>query len=186
MSSTFEPVWPVILLYEGSKFTNDPDDAGGATKFGWTLSTLRGFDKTWTIDRLKTMTTDQAKALYAQHYYSAQWTSLPQAVTTSLVMFAIHTSDPGKFRLANTILQRATRAATEQKLIEDGLIGPKTLAILQEANADALSAAVRSEVASYYRQRLSSWQSSAIYGAVGGTNVPKYIEGWLNRAYNNS
>ena len=68
---------------------------------------------------------------------------------------------------AHRCIQRAIRATTGEQLIEDGMLGPKTLLAINTAQPDCLLAAYRSEAAGFYRSLKN----------------PQYEKGWLNRAY---
>lgn len=58
----FEKFWPQLLKWEGSKYTNDPDDPGGATKYG--------IDKRShpTVD-IRGLTEGAAKEIYWREYW---------------------------------------------------------------------------------------------------------------------
>jgi lysozyme family protein len=63
------------------------------------------------------------------------------------------------------------RAAGKQ-VIEDGIIGPITLAAINKADPTDLLAALKSEAAGYYRLIASVNPSQQ-----------RFIEGWVQRAY---
>lgn len=55
-----------IITREGKKYTNDPADRGGPTKFGITLATLRDYhhDDAVTAEEVEDLTEDEAKRIY--------------------------------------------------------------------------------------------------------------------------
>lgn len=53
----FEAFWPQLLKWEGTKYENDPDDPGGATKFGIDQRSNPGVD-------IRSLTEAVAKDLY--------------------------------------------------------------------------------------------------------------------------
>jgi lysozyme family protein len=55
---------------------------------------------------------------------------------------------------------------------EDGLLGPVTLSATNNADTNALLAAIKSEAAGYYRLI-----------AAKNPSQQKFLNGWLNRAY---
>jgi lysozyme family protein len=69
------------------------------------------------------------------------------------------------------LIQRALRAAGTL-VIEDGIIGPITLAAINKADFSDLLAALKSEAAGYYR----------LVAKINPTQR-RFIEGWLLRAY---
>ena len=64
---------PVILAYEGgSKYTNNPKDRGGPTKYGITLGALQGFRKTpQTAADVQNLSQDEATRIYRKDYWDA-------------------------------------------------------------------------------------------------------------------
>lgn len=79
-----------IVAREGG-FVDDPDDPGGATKFGVTLSTLQrlGIDLTrdGRVDRadLKRLSADQAAQIFIEHYFIRPGLGdLPEALQPSV------------------------------------------------------------------------------------------------------
>ena len=55
---------------EGTKYTNDPNDKGGPTKFGITLRVYRSFyNMDATAEDIQNMTVDKAKNLYLTLYW---------------------------------------------------------------------------------------------------------------------
>lgn len=79
----------LILMWEGKAYTNDPRDAGGPTKYGWTLKTWKAtFDKDATESTIKNITENQAMDAYEKefwHRYGAQYISDHQLAETVLL-----------------------------------------------------------------------------------------------------
>jgi lysozyme family protein len=80
---------------------------------------------------------------------------------------AVHTGIPQAVKL----IQRALLAAGTQ-VVEDGIIGPETLAAINKADPTDLLAALKSEAAGFYRLIANANPSQQ-----------KFINGWLRRAY---
>ncbi len=74
-------------------------------------------------------------------------------------------------RNANRLLQRAARSCGIM-LVDDGVVGPKTIKAVNAADSRSMLTAFRSEAAGYYRTLVR-------------VKPPfnKYINGWLKRAY---
>lgn len=69
MKTNFDDCFNRLLKDEGG-YGNDPDDAGGATKYGITIGDYRKYiKKNATPDDVKTLTTDQAKTIYKGKYW---------------------------------------------------------------------------------------------------------------------
>ena len=114
-----EKMIPLILKHEGG-YVNHPDDPGGATNKGITISTFRRYIKpNGTIDDLKALTTAQATVVYKRQYWDAVNADLlPAGVDYTVADFAVN-SGPGR---AAKVLQAVVGAK------QDGKIGPATIA----------------------------------------------------------
>jgi lysozyme family protein len=84
-------------------------------------------------------------------------------IAMKLFDLAVNTGIPQTVRL----IRRALRAVGE-----DTVIGPATLAAVNKADPTALSAALKSEAAGYYRLL-----------AILKPSQQRFLEGWINRAY---
>ncbi len=129
-----------IVAREGG-YVNDPDDPGGATKFGVTIHTMRrlGLDLTGD-DRVdardvKRLTRDQAVDIFEQHYFfKPNLDGLPEALQATV--FDMHVNAGAN---AIKILQRLL-TDMGYKVSVDGVIGPQTLAAVSDAaNPDAVA-----------------------------------------------
>ncbi|MDF2868306.1 MAG: hypothetical protein K0S11_1776 [Gammaproteobacteria bacterium] len=176
--SSFEQAIATILLHEGH-FVNNPHDPGGPTKFGISLSWLKqlgeldsriymDFDtnQDGILDArdISNLTEVAAMALYKTQWWDKyQYSQINvQRLATKVFDLAVNMGS----KAAHRCLQRALRAAGVQ-LEEDGILGPKTMAAVNQTDPVVLLAALRSEAAGYYRS----------------LNKPFYEKGWLNRAY---
>lgn len=165
-----------VLRHEGF-FADDPDDPGGATKYGVSLRWLRtkglfgDFDGDGDVDRDDVWAMDEAEAVATYHrfWWLAQgYDKLHLVVGAKVFDLAINMGP----RPANRILQRAVRAANGPALADDGRIGPNTLAGIAAVSPEDLKIAMRSEAAGRYRLLIAV---NPVFG--------KYETGWLNRAY---
>ena len=170
--SNFDTAILTLLKHEGL-FSDDPHDAGGATKYGISLRWLKSIGgvhqnqnaEEITIDDIKNLKQEQAIELYCIHWWNKfnYEKILDQSIATKVFVLAVNIDAPP----AHRCLQRALRAASNVHLVEDGILGNKTLSAINAANPVILLASLRSEAAGYYRS----------------LNNPRYLEGWLNRAY---
>lgn len=123
-----------IVAREGG-YVNDPDDPGGATKYGVTIGTMRqlGMDLTGdgkvTPADVQRLQQSQAVEIYLKHYYERPGIArLPAAVQASVFDMYVNAGSN-----AVKILQRLLRRLG-WALEDDGQIGPKTRAAAQEAD----------------------------------------------------
>ncbi len=149
-----------VLAEEGS-YSSDPADPGGVTNFGISARAHPGLD-------IATLTRDAAVKIYWcewwQHFGFAQ---LPAAVAVKTFDLAVNIGG----RNAIECLQRALRACG-MPVTEDGVIGAATARYAARAEPNALMAALRSELAAYYR-----------LVAVNQPGSANFLKGWLARAY---
>jgi lysozyme family protein len=118
---TFEDAFPLVITLEGG-YVNNPDDAGGETKFGISKAAYPNED-------IKALTLDRAKAIYATDYWmKAGCDKLPDAVRYDVFDTAVNSG----VGTAIKCLQRALG------VIDDGALGPKTLSAATAMDAMAL------------------------------------------------
>jgi len=122
-----------IVGREGG-FVNDPDDPGGATKYGVALGTLRRLKLDLTGDGrvgvadVRALTQAQAEEIFVEHYYTRPGIDrLPAMLRASV--FDMYVNAGGN---AVKILQRLLREMG-QTLAVDGAIGPVTVAAAEAA-----------------------------------------------------
>ena len=170
-----------IVAREGG-FVNDPDDPGGATKYGVTLGTMRklGLDltKDGRIDTadVKALSRAQATQIFVEHYFRRPGIAgLPQAIQPSVFDMYVNAGTN-----AVKILQRmVSRMGYPTK--DDGIVGPKTLAACNAAAAAApqhLADAYGIARRNYYYALADSRPASRKYALArnGGKG------GWITRA----
>ncbi len=179
----FAVAYETLMRIEGV-FDDDPDDAGGPTKYGISLRWLKslgdldgdGFDEgdidlDGDVDQadVKAITLEHSEDFYREHFWNAhgydQWdSSLVKKVFITTVNVGPHWS--------HRILQRALRACDETHVKEDGIVGPITLQAVRSVQPYPATTAFRAEQAGYYRML-----------ATKHPPFRKYLKGWLNRAY---
>ncbi len=178
--SHFDIAVQKVLEHEGH-FSNDPDDPGGATNYGISLRFLLqseegmpahifetldvDHDGTITAEDIQKMTVEQAKEIYKTLFWDKNdYNKInPQWIAVKVFDLCVNMGAPQ----AHKCLQRAVRAASSIVLEDDGVLGPKTIAAVNGVNLNMLLSALKSEAAGFYRS----------------LNRPKYLAGWLNRAY---
>lgn len=150
------------LLEEEGGYVNDPDDAGGETKFGISKRVYPQLD-------IKGLTKFDAEQIYREDY----WTRMhlegidDKEVASKALSLVVNIGGAWGIKM----LQRACRA-TGGNVEEDGRLGPETLASINLSNPKALLAALKSEAAGHYRLLAERFPHNR-----------KFLRGWLNRAY---
>lgn len=132
-----EDIAAEIVAREGG-FVNDPDDPGGATKYGVTLGTLRGLgrdvngDGRVDVADVRALTRKDAQAIFIEHYfYKPRIDQLPRQLHASVFDMQVNAGAN-----AVRILQRLV-TSMGYPCADDGVIGPKTVAAVGAAMAVA-------------------------------------------------
>lgn len=149
----FDQAFETLLKHEGG-YVNSAADPGGATRFGVTEAVARevGYK-----GDMRELPLDLAKRIYKDKYWdSVKAEELPPAVRYAVFDGAVN-SGPGQ---SIKWLQRSLG------MLDDGIIGPKTLAAVNAANPDSLRMRILG-------QRLKFMASLA--------NWPAFSRGWANR-----
>jgi lysozyme family protein len=158
--AAFEAAVAVTIDHEGGdKLVRD---SGGLTKYGIS-------QRAYPTEDIANLTLDRAKSIYFTDYWMRyRWYALPAGpIATKALDCGV---DIGGQSM-NRCLQRALRALGDA-IDDDGVLGPVTESFAQRAPADALLAALKSEIAGHYR--LTAQATPAEAGD---------LKGWLNRAY---
>jgi len=117
-----------IVRREGG-FVNDPDDPGGATKYGVTIHTMRrlGLDLTGDgqvdVRDVRQLTVSQAVDIFKKHYfYKPQIDKLPTALQVSVFDMQVNAGGT-----AVKLLQNLLKSFGEE-VTADGALGPQSIA----------------------------------------------------------
>lgn len=126
-----------IVAREGG-YVNDPDDPGGATKYGVTIHTMRrlglDLDGDGKVDAedVRRITREQAVTIFLTHYFlKPRIAELPEPLHATV--FDMYVNAGGN---AVKILQRLLNDMGERVSV-DGAIGPETIAATARAYAKA-------------------------------------------------
>lgn len=151
------------LRWEGG-FVNDPDDPGGATNKGVTQVVYDAWRTAQHLPRqsVQALTAKEAEAIYENRYWKlCRCDSLPAPVDLVVFDSAVNCG-PGR---ACRWLQHALG------VLEDGNVGPKTLAAAREFGPPLeLARKVSAIRAAYYRELVAK-----------NPRLKKFLNGWTNR-----
>ena len=142
-------------------------DAGGATAYGVTWSTLKTAYKSGIVahDDICKLTPDEARKIYKAHYWDKyHWEELEWPVCLCCLDCCIN---HGGFA---SILQRAA-IDCGQSVVIDGKFGPKTFAALKACSPQSLAKAIYEQRKKYYHKIVANKPSQK-----------RYLKGWLSRA----
>ena len=122
-----------IVQREGG-YVDDPDDPGGATKFGVTIHTMRRLGLDLTGDGqvnardVRALTRAHAVEIFLKHYYQRPGIAgLPGALQASVFDMYVN-AGANAVRILQNLLRQMGQAVSV-----DGVIGPQTLAAAQAA-----------------------------------------------------
>ena len=162
-----EILLPFILRWEGG-FVNDPNDRGGATNKGVTLSTWRnvGYDKDGDgnidVTDLKQLTDEDVMRRVLKPHYWDRWRAdeiTSQSIANMLVDW-VWCSGAYGIKIPQRILS----------LKIDGIVGAKTLSAVNSRDPRELYDELRNEREEFLRRIVKN-----------NPTQKKFLRGWINR-----
>jgi type VI secretion system secreted protein VgrG len=160
-SDTFNRAIAITLQFEGG-YSNNPNDPGGATKYGISQTAYPTLD-------IANLTQADAIAIYYRDF----WAPYPydQLTSTDMACKVFDTSvNLGKSR-AIKFLQKCINANGSTQIAVDGGFGPGTLAAANAIDSATLLSAYRQAQAAYYNLLVQ----------IRPSNV-EFLNGWIRRA----
>jgi lysozyme family protein len=121
-----------ILRAEGEKFTANPQDSGGPTKWGITQKSLSEFfGRPATVEDVRSLTADTARRIYLQRFYLGPRLDLLMPLSPAVVAEVMDTGVNTGVVRAVTMLQRLLNGlnsggALWPDIAADGQCGPGT------------------------------------------------------------
>jgi lysozyme family protein len=158
--SNFEKAIEVVLAHEGG-YVNNPVDPGGETKYGISKRSYPNVD-------IKNLTIAQAKQIYLTDF----WQPYPfdkianDAFATKLFDTSVNVGSKRAFKFVQTALNQM-----DENVVVDGVIGPKTLSLINDLDNNVLLNVYRAVQAEYYKGLVTADPKKAVF-----------LRGWLIRA----
>jgi lysozyme family protein len=164
----FNKAVEVVLRHEGG-FSDNPDDPGKATNFG--ISTLFLKDNNIDLD-VKSLTKEQAIDIYYQYWWDKYDYDLIRNADVATKIFDLSVN-VGSFE-AHKIVQRAINLVGLNRTAVDGIMGKKTIKLLNFTNdsgkSNILINNIKNEAAKFYTILVNN-----------SPNLHCFLKGWLNR-----
>jgi lysozyme family protein len=177
-----------ILEREGSRFTNDPRDSGGPTKYGITQRTLSSFlGRAATLAEVRDMTEATARAVYSSLYITKPGYMPIQKLSDRIADEVIDTGVNCGTARATMFLQRALNGLNRNgqdyaDIKEDGDCGPATVGALR-----AYLLLRHSEGESVLLKALDGLQTAFYLDlARGRPKDEAFVYGWLRKRIGNA
>ena len=161
--ATLEKQWEIA---RGKGFSNDPDDAGGATMCGITIATYKRYCKTNgkpepTVAQLKAITLTEWLDILRTFYWSKMKADdIRNQSIANLCVDNVWGSGPGYIKQIQLVAG----------VTPDGIVGPNTLAAINGANQRQLFARLAEKRRVFYMNICLSKNSNK-----------KFLKGWMNR-----
>ncbi|MHC1707434.1 MAG: glycoside hydrolase family 108 protein [Bacteroidales bacterium] len=168
-SERFQKFMKVILRHEGG-FVNDPDDPGGATKYGISIRLLASLGELGDIDKdgdvdihdILALGPEEVAEIYFAHFYEPL--RIEEIKDSSLAMQVFDFAVNAGSKTAVKILQESL------KITADGIMGPRTLAEVNNYSTSTPLMLYRYARNDFYRNLASR-----------KPKLKKFLQGWLNR-----
>ena len=172
MSGKLDAIIAKILGLEGG-FVHDPDDPGGATKYGITQRTLAKFwGREVSVEDVESIPEDLAKTIYVSIYFrKPRIDELPESIWPVMLDMSIHHGAGRAVKILQTIL--TARGICLGPI--DGIIGPGTIGAAKKAinvlGAKEIVGDIIDKRVQYF-QRICETNPS----------LCKFLKGWTRRA----
>lgn len=155
--ANFAAALSAVLKHEGG-YVNHPQDPGGATNKGVTLTNYRRFvKKGGTVEDLKRITDEQVTTVYRRHYWDrVKGDDLPSGIDYAVFDFGVNSGPDRAIKYLQAVLGVA----------QDGAIGPVTLAAARKADARSVINRLCDDRMAFLK-RLRHW--------------PTFGKGWASR-----
>lgn len=170
---TVDEIIDNTIKQEGAKYTDDPADSGGATRYGITQATLTlALHHPATKQDVANLTENQAKVIYKNlFFYGPRIDLLPESLQSVVYDFGVNAGQGTAIRALQTVCTLAGFPCNV-----DGLMGPATAEVVKTAY-EAMGPLLNN---AYCEWRCQFYEELA-------ARRPKdmrFLKGWLSRANN--
>lgn len=167
--SIFKDVLAVVLMHEGSHFTDIPEDRGGPTKYGVTQEALSKYrNKPVSAEDVKNLTEAEAAEVFRMNYWNKMNLDLVKRRNIALLIM-----DMGVLRGVGSVKDvQKILVSMGHNVVIDGRMGPKTAEALNQVNEWQFCRA--------YLQRCQKHFASIV---AQNQTQRKFIMGWINRTH---
>jgi lysozyme family protein len=165
---TVDDVIDDIIRREGG-FVENPSDRGGTTKFGITQATLAEWrGSPVTANDVEVLTVDEARSIYRTLYIDKPgFAALPDPLRGLVVDTAVHSGIKTAVRLLQTALGSPS---------VDGILGPVTMAAIQDANNELLYRKMLAERIRYLGEVITVRPANAAFAKGWMARVAEFLE----------
>jgi lysozyme family protein len=112
---------PLVIRYEGTSYTDNKRDYGGATKFGWTLRTYKVLiNSKATKDTIRNLSKKDAMHYYRVYFWDEYGANNIESYELSIVLFLAQIN-LGPYR-PNNILKKVVNNKCKLSMDYDGII----------------------------------------------------------------
>ena len=170
----FDQAFSIVLGHEGG-FSNDKNDAGGATAFGISLRFMKDddidIDGDGDIDLsdVKALTKAESKEIYYHFFWIKNNYQFIENSQVAVKLFDMAVN-MGAYQ-ANKICKRAINDILVDNMPVNGIMNEETIATLNEIHPSAIIQQLRERQAEFYRSIVAK-----------NPKLKKFENGWLARA----
>jgi len=160
----FEEAVAAVLRDEGG-YVNDPNDAGGETKYGISKRSYPSLD-------IADLTAEDAEEIYRRDWWvKYQYELLPWPFSAKAFDIGVNIGGKASIMLLQHALWDMNDSPGDATIDDDGVLGGRTLALVHLAPPSALYAAYIKAIEAHYYDIVER-----------NPRNEKYLAGWLRRA----
>lgn len=167
--ANFDEAVARVLKNEGGYIDNSKDK-GGVTNYGISLRFLMNINKQATPETIRDLTIAEAKELYLNHFWLPN--KYQELNSQRLANKVFDTSVNMGAKMGNRFLQIAINILTNKGIVEDGIIGSKTIDIINSLEVD-------NNLLRIYSLLQKEYYSSIV---INNNSQIAFLKGWFNRA----
>lgn len=170
----FDPAMKYLASLEGG-YVNDPDDKGGATKYGISMNFYKqNIDRYADESDIQALTREDAENIYREWFWYPSGVEALDSKDLANRVFALVVN--AGIKPAVRVLQKAINQSG-YKLDVDGVLGPKTSNAANSIDERQLLPDFRLAALGFYLELLG-----LEIGRVRRTQFDKFADGWIRRA----